>query len=237
MTTMRVRAERAANTVAYGLATGAAGAMVGAVTGGMGWAMAIGGAASVAGAQAGRARPASATRRNAKLTAGTTKQLALLRKAGWRLIHARPIGQDQDRVYHLCIPPSASRVVLCMDWAWPAGEQVHLDEDGSLKAGSVDGEIAVDWLLQAAEVVRTELATGKKVFGKISVAHVLPVHRATVQEGHVQFHREQDDERREINVVHRNVLVDKMRPLGEGATLRTRRTARNVAEFLDSTFP
>ncbi|MFJ2752730.1 hypothetical protein [Streptomyces sp. NPDC087297] len=237
MSTMRVRAERAANTVAYGLATGAAGMLVGAVTGGFGWALAVGGTAAVAGAQAGRARPDSVTRRNKRMTAATAGYLAPLRHDGWRLIHARPIGQDPDRVYHLCVPPSASRVVVCMDWAWPDDVQIRLDENGNIDAGPVDGEIAVDWLLQAADAVRQELGANKKLLGAIGTAQVLPVHNAAVQEGHIQFHREQGDEQREINVVHRSVLVDKMRPLGAGATRRTRRSARAVAEFLDTTFP
>ncbi|MFD6541204.1 hypothetical protein [Streptomyces goshikiensis] len=237
MSTMRVRAERTANTVAYGLTTGVAGALAGAVTGGLGWALVAGGTAAVAGAQAGRARLDSTTRRNQKMTAATTRALAPLRREGWRLIHARPLGQDPDRVYHLCVPPSASRVVVCMDWDWPKGEQVRLDEEGQIAAGRVDGEIAVDWVLQAADAVRQQLASNKKLLGAIGTAQVLPVHYAPVQEGHAQVHREQDDAKYEITVIHRSVLVDKMRPLGEGATRPSRRTARTVAEFLETTFP
>lgn len=239
MSALRVRAERTANTVAYGLVTGVAGALVGAATGGLGWALAFGGTAAVAGAQAGRARPDSATRRsnrNNKLTEATTRGLAPLRREGWLLIHGRPLGQDPDRVYHLCVPPSASRVVVCMDWSWPKGEQVRFDAEGRIVAGQVDGEIAVEWLVQAAEAVRKELVANNRTLGKIGTAQVLPVHRAPVQGGHIQCHREQGDQKYEINAVHSSVLVDKMRPLANGATRRTRREARAFAEFLDTTF-
>ncbi|MFF2571121.1 hypothetical protein [Streptomyces sp. NPDC058084] len=239
MTTMRIRAERAVNVLGYGLATGLAGAAVGAVTGGLGWALAIGGASAVAGGQVGRTRPDGATRRNARLTAATADRLAPLRSDGWHLVHARPIGQDPDRVYHLCVPPSANRVVVVMDWAgWPAGAHVHLDGSGSLHAGGADGGIAVDWLLHAVDTVGHALGNNRKALGDIGLAQVLPVHHATVDnDGHVQFHRDHNDESREINVVQAEALADKMRTIPSEVTRHTRRAAGTFAEFLDSTFP
>ncbi|MEV1040389.1 hypothetical protein AB0J01_27620 [Streptomyces sp. NPDC050204] len=238
MTGVRVRAERAANTVGYGLATGLAGVLVGAVTGGLGWAVAIGGAAAVAGGKVGQARPDSVTRRNARLTSATARCLSPLRREGWHLIHARPIGQDPDRVYHLCVPPSANRVVVVMDWAWPPDVEVSLDGSGNLHAGAVDGEIAVDWLLHAADTVGSALDGQRKALGRIGLAQVLPVHGALVGNGgHVQFHRDHNDQNCEINVVHADVLADKMRTVPSGTTRGTRRVAGAFAKFLDNAFP
>ncbi|MEU3399390.1 hypothetical protein [Streptomyces filamentosus] len=235
----RIRVERAASTVGFGLATGVAGALVGAVTGGMGWALAVGGAAAVAGGQIGRARPDSATRRNTRLTAATADRLAPLRREGWRLIHARAIGQDADRVYHLCIPPSAHRVVVVMDWqGWPSGARILLDSDGNLQAGAADGSIPVDWVLHAADTVGTVLKDNRKTLGGVGLAQVLPVHEASVDNGgHVQFHREHNDQQREINVVHGTALADKMSTVIRDVTRSTRRTARGIAELLDAAFP
>ncbi|MDX3165934.1 hypothetical protein PV516_19290 [Streptomyces scabiei] len=240
MTTMRVRAERTINTLGYGLATGAAGALVGVVTGGLGWAALIGGAAAVAGGQVGRARPDSATRRNARLTRATARELAPLTREGWRLLHARAIGQDEDRVYHLCVPPTAHLVVVLMDWAWPEGATVFLDGTGQLHAGEADGNVAVDWVLHAADTAAKALENNRKALGSIGVTQVLPVHDATVDNnGHVQFQQDHNDEDREINVVQASVLLDKMRtiPEGKAENRRTKRAARHFAEFLDNTFP
>ncbi|MER0443095.1 hypothetical protein ABR738_00640 [Streptomyces sp. Edi4] len=239
MTPVRVRAERAAHTVGYGLVTGLAGAAVGAVTGGLGWALVVGGASAVAGGQVGRTRPDSAARRNARLTAATADQLGPLRRDGWHLLHARPIGQDTDRMYHLCVPPSAHLVVVVMDWAgWPADAHISRDEDGNLYAGEADGEVAVDWVLHAADTVGQALWAKRKTLGNIGLAQVLPVHGASVgTDGHVQVHRDHDNERREINVVQAQALVDKMRTVPTAVTRRTKRAAWACTQFLDVTFP
>ncbi|MFC8570739.1 hypothetical protein ACFUIW_33780 [Streptomyces sp. NPDC057245] len=237
MTTVRLRAERAATTATYGLATGTAGAVLGGVTGGLGWALLMGGTTAVAGAQVGRSRPDRATRRHARFTNRTAGYLSTLRHDGWRLLHARPIGQDPDRVYHLCVPPSANRVVVCMDWDWPQDAQIRLDDDG-LQAGGADGDIAVDWVLHAADTVAQTLNGNSEDLGHIGVAQALPVHGASVANGgHVQFHREHGDENREINVLHASVLADKLRTVPTQVTRSTRRTARTCADFLDTTFP
>lgn len=235
----RIRAERAANTVGLGLATGVAGALVGAVTGGTGWALAVGGAAAFAGGQIGRARPDRATRRNAKLTAATTERLAPLRNEGWHLVHARAVGQDLDRVYHLCVPPSAHRVVVVMDWqGWPSGARVLLDSDGNLLAGAANGDIAVEWVLHAADTVANVLENNRKKLGAVGVAQVLPVHDASVDnDGHVQLHRRHNDQDREINVVQASALADKMSTVTRDVTRTTRRTARHIAGLLDTAFP
>ncbi|GAA1110532.1 hypothetical protein GCM10009577_36390 [Streptomyces javensis] len=215
-----------------------AGAAVGAFTGGVGWALAIGGTTAVAGAQVGRARPDRATRRNARLTRATTECLDPLRNDGWRLLHARAIGQDPDRVYHLCVPPSANTVMVLMDWAWPTAAEIYLDEDGALHSGALDGDIAVEWVLEASQTVRDALERNRKTLGSIGVGQVLPVHQATVaNEGHLQFHRDYVGEKREINIVHANVLLEKMRTVSGDGSRRTRRAARHFADFLNNTFP
>ncbi|MFF9204357.1 hypothetical protein ACF1AE_21560 [Streptomyces sp. NPDC014986] len=237
MTGLRLRAERAATTATYGLATGLAGALTGGVTGGLGWALLMGGTTAVAGAQVGRSQPDRATRRHTRLTNRTAGYLSPLRHDGWRLLHARAIGQDSDRVYHLCVPPSANLVVVCMDWAWPEDTQVRFDDDG-LQAGGVDGDIAVDWVLHAANTVAQALDGNSKELGHIGVAQALPVHGAGVANGgHVQFHREHGEEEREINVLHASVLADKLRTVPTQVTRRTRRTARDCADVLDTAFP
>ncbi|WP_435245157.1 hypothetical protein [Streptomyces tendae] len=239
MTTVRARAERAVNTVGYSLATGLAGAAVGAVTGGLGWALAVGGASAVAGSQVGRSRPDSATRHHERLTAATADQLGPLRRDGWHLLHARPVGQDEDRVYHLCVPPSAHMVVVAMDWAgWPKDAHVTRDEDGALFAGYADPEVAVEWVLQAADAVGQALGSRRKTLGAVSLAQVLPVHGASVDNhGHVQVHRDHAGESREMNVVQGQALAEKMRTVTTGVDRRTRRTAWAITQFLDSTFP
>ncbi|MER5302219.1 hypothetical protein ABT039_22550 [Streptomyces lasiicapitis] len=237
MTELRVRAERAANTVGYGLATGAAGAVVGVVTGGVGWMLVAGGTAAVAGAQVGRTRPSRASRRHAKLTAATARRLAPLSREGWHLIHARPIGQDPDRVYHLCVPPSANLVVTLMDWDWPKDSHVRLDGSGALHAGPIDGSIAVDWVLQAADTVANTLHSHRKKLGRIGVTQVLPVHDAAVAGGHVQFHQIHGDQDCEINIVQAGQLLKKMRTVPSGQSRSTRRSARDFADFLDTAFP
>lgn len=237
MSAMRARAERTANTLTYGLATGLAGALVGGLTGGLGWAFAIGGTAAVAGGQVGRSRPDAATRENAKLVGATARELAPLTREGWQLLHGRAIGQDPDRVYHLCVPPSANTVVVVMNWAWPRGAHVFLDAAGDLHAGKADGSVAVDWVLHAADTVDNAL-TNNKVLGSIGIAQVLPVHDATVDnDGHVQFQQDHNNEDREINVVQSDTLLKKMRTVPTDDTRRTRRAARTFSEFLDNTFP
>ncbi|WP_406397777.1 hypothetical protein OH805_02570 [Streptomyces sp. NBC_00879] len=215
-----------------------AGAAVGALTGGVGWALAVGGTAAVAGAQVGRARPDSTTRRHAKLTRATAEHVAPLRREGWRLLHARPIGQDPDRVYHLCVPPSANTVMVLMDWSWPQGAQVSLDEQGALHAGAQVGDVAVDWVLHAGQHVRDALDGSRKALGRIGVGQALPVHGAAVaNDGHLQFRREHAGEDREINVLSAAVMLEKMRTVPGDSSRSTRRAARHFAEFLDNTFP
>lgn len=238
MNAVRARAERAATTVGFGLVSGLAGAAIGAATGGVGWALLAGGTTAVAGAHVGRSRPDSATRRNLRLTRATVQQLAPLHRDGWRLLHARAIGEDPDRVYHLCVPPSAHTVMVLMDWEWPREGHLYLDEDGALRSGSIEGEPAVDWVLQAGQSVRDALEGKRKLLRTIGVGHALPVHQATVaNNGHLQFHRDHGGQEREVNVVHAGVLLEKMRTVPRTATRRSRRLARSVAEFLDTTFP
>ncbi|WP_333745564.1 hypothetical protein [Streptomyces sp. IBSBF 2950] len=239
-TTMRARAERAANTAVYSLATGAAGALVGAITGGLGWALLVGGAAGFAGGKVGSTRPDSVTRANARLTKLTSGELAPLTREGWYLLHGRAIGQDEDRVYHLCVPPTAHLVVVVMNWAWPENETVFLDDAGELHAGEVDASVAVDWVLHAADTVASALKERRKELGSTGIAQVLPVHGATVgTNGHVQFNQEHNDEDREINIVQTDTLLDKMRTVTNNytETRRTRRAAHNIFVFLDNAFP
>ncbi|QKV98156.1 hypothetical protein HUT19_41280 (plasmid) [Streptomyces sp. NA02950] len=239
-TTMRARAERVVNTAVYGVATGAAGALVGAFTGGLGWALLIGGAAGVAGGKVGSGRPDSATRANARLTKLTSQELAPLTREGWYLLHGRAIGQDEDRVYHLCVPPTAHLVVVVMNWAWPQGATIFLDGAGELHAGGADASVAVDWVLHAADTVDNALKDRRKELGSTGIAQVLPVHDATVDNnGHVQFHQDHNDEDREINIVQGEALLDKMRTVtkSHNESRRTRRAAHNIFVFLDNAFP
>ncbi|MFF4409879.1 hypothetical protein [Streptomyces sp. NPDC001404] len=237
MNALRVRAERAANTLGYGLATGLAAAAAGALTGGLGWALALGGTAAVAGAHVGRTRPDSTTRRHARLTQATIEHLAPLQREGWSLLHARPVGQDPDRVYHLCVPPSANTVMVLMDWAWRRGAPVHLDEQGVLHNGAEPSDQAVEWVLHAGQTVRETLQHHCRALGRIGVGQALPVHHAPVaNEGHLQFHREYAGQVQEINVLHSGVLLEKMRTVPRGTTRRSRRAARAFAELLDNTF-
>ena len=235
------RAQRAVVAGGTGLATGLVGAAaVGLFTGGAGWALLAGTVTGLAGHQVGGQRWDRTANARAPHVEATIHALNPLAEDGWHILTARSVGRRNERIYHLCVPPSANIVVLLMDFPWQKGELVHLNGYSQLTSGTATYEGVVEDLMKASDHVRHTLNKRKlrRRLGAPSVGQVLPVHNAPVMGEHLQFKRyPAPGEEREINVVSAKVLVDKMQTTKGNVDRRTRRRAEGIATALGEHYP